>query len=93
MRILILTPRLPWPPIDGGRIAMARLAEGLALDPQPILARMGAPEVSAVLDENRALAQALGISGTPTFVMGDQMLRGYLPPEEMRARLEAERAG
>jgi len=29
MRILILTPRLPWPPLDGGRIAMARLAEGL----------------------------------------------------------------
>jgi glycosyltransferase involved in cell wall biosynthesis len=29
VRILILTPRLPWPPIDGGRIAMARLAEGL----------------------------------------------------------------
>jgi glycosyltransferase involved in cell wall biosynthesis len=29
LRILILTPRLPWPPIDGGRIAMARLAEGL----------------------------------------------------------------
>ncbi|MGZ4809638.1 MAG: glycosyltransferase family 4 protein, partial [Thermoanaerobaculia bacterium] len=30
MRILILTPRLPWPGIDGGRIAMARLAESLA---------------------------------------------------------------
>src|SRR6185369_5221071 len=30
MRILLLTPRLPWPPIDGGRIAMARLAESLA---------------------------------------------------------------
>ena len=29
MRILLLTPRLPWPPIDGGRIAMGRLAEGL----------------------------------------------------------------
>ena len=29
MRIVILTPRVPWPPIDGGRIAMARLAEGL----------------------------------------------------------------
>src|SRR5438105_3202752 len=29
MRILILTPRVPWPLIDGGRIAMARLAEGL----------------------------------------------------------------
>ena len=29
VRILLLTPRLPWPPIDGGRIAMGRLAEGL----------------------------------------------------------------
>ncbi len=30
MRILILAPRPPWPPIDGGRIAMSRLAESLA---------------------------------------------------------------
>jgi len=30
VRILLLTPRLPWPPIDGGRIAMGRLAEGLS---------------------------------------------------------------
>jgi glycosyltransferase involved in cell wall biosynthesis len=30
MRILILTPRLPWPPIDGGRVAMSRLAQSLA---------------------------------------------------------------
>src|SRR5438477_1318335 len=30
MRILILTPRLPWPPLDGGRVAMSRLAESLA---------------------------------------------------------------
>ncbi len=30
MRILILTPRLPWPPLDGGRVAMPRLAQSLA---------------------------------------------------------------
>jgi len=29
MRILILTPRLPWPPTDGGRVAMSRLAGSL----------------------------------------------------------------
>ena len=73
--------------------ALARLAEGLALDPQPIMDRMGAPEVSAVLDANRALAESLRISGTPTFVLGDRMVRGYLPPDEMRARVEAARAG
>src|SRR5947209_5223418 len=30
MRILIVTPRVPWPPTDGGRVAMSRLAESLA---------------------------------------------------------------
>src|SRR5213075_1761880 len=30
MRILLLTPRLPWPPTDGGRVAMSRLATSLA---------------------------------------------------------------
>src|SRR5258708_19467372 len=30
MRILLLTPRIPWPALDGGRIAMSRLAESLA---------------------------------------------------------------
>lgn len=30
MRILIVTPRLPWPPTDGGRIAMGRLAQSLS---------------------------------------------------------------
>jgi glycosyltransferase involved in cell wall biosynthesis len=30
MRLLILTPRLPWPPTDGGRVAMSRLATSLA---------------------------------------------------------------
>jgi protein-disulfide isomerase len=73
--------------------ALARLAEGLALAAQPVIDRMGAPEVTAVIEENRALAQTLRISGTPTFVLGDRMLRGYLPLDEMRARVEAERAG
>jgi glycosyltransferase involved in cell wall biosynthesis len=30
MRILILAPRVPWPPRDGGRVAMSRLAESMA---------------------------------------------------------------
>ncbi len=72
---------------------LTRLAEGLAIDPEPVLAAMADPEVTAIIDENRALAQALGISGTPTFVLGDRMVRGYVPLEGMRAMLEDERAG
>jgi protein-disulfide isomerase len=73
--------------------ALIRLAEALALDPAPILDRMEAPEVTEVIEANHALAQALGISGTPTFVMGDQMVRGYVPLEGMRTIVEAEREG
>jgi protein-disulfide isomerase len=73
--------------------SLSRLAEGLALDPEPILDRMQDPEVTAVIEANYALAQTLGISGTPTFVMGGQMVRGYVPLETMLAIVEEERAG
>jgi protein-disulfide isomerase len=73
--------------------SLSRLAEALALDPAPILARLDAPEVTAVIDANHALAQTLGISGTPTFVMGDEMVRGYVPLQTMQAIVEEERAG
>ena len=78
---------------DIDEASLARLAEGLALDPAPILDRMQAPEVTEMIDANYALAQTLGISGTPTFVMGGQLVRGYVPLDGMQAILEQERAG
>jgi protein-disulfide isomerase len=73
--------------------SLSRLAEGLGLEAQPILDKMQAPEVSEVIAANHALAQQLGINGTPTFVMGDSLVRGYVPLDSMRALLEQERAG
>ncbi|MCO6382249.1 DsbA family protein [Oceanicola sp. 502str15] len=63
--------------------ALTALAEQAGADPAPILAAMGSDEVSAVIAENHALAQAMQISGTPTFVLEDQMLRGYVPLQAM----------
>lgn len=60
-------------------------ATGLGLDPAPIIAVMNAPEVTKVIEENHLLAQRLQISGTPTFVIGDQMLRGFAPLDAMRS--------
>jgi len=56
----------------------------LGLDGAAIVAGMDAPEVMEVIEANHALAQKLQISGTPTFVLGDTMLRGYLPLDTMR---------
>jgi protein-disulfide isomerase len=63
---------------------LERLASDLGLDPQPILARMGSDEVKAVISANHALADTMEISGTPTFVLKNMMLRGYVPLDAMR---------
>jgi protein-disulfide isomerase len=39
--------------------------------------------VSQTISYNRDLAQRLQISGTPTFVFGDQLVRGYVPLDAM----------
>lgn len=68
--------------------ALERLASDLDLDAGAILAAMNAPEVDAEISANRMLAQAMNISGTPTFVVGDVMLRGYLPLDQMMLVVE-----
>jgi protein-disulfide isomerase len=72
---------------------LANLASDLGLDPVPVMARMGGPEVGAVIEANHALATAMEVNGTPTFVVGDTVLRGYLPLDDMRGLVADERAG
>ena len=66
---------------------LGALAVELGLDAQQVLARMRSQEVTTILAENRALAQRLQISGTPTFAMGaldgGELLRGMLPATEL----------
>lgn len=70
---------------------LSALAGELGLDGAAILARMAAPEVDAVIAANHALGDAMQISGTPTFVVGGQLLRGYLPLEAMQKVVADER--
>jgi protein-disulfide isomerase len=63
---------------------LGRLASDLGHDPAPILKKMGTEEVLAIISANHALADGMEISGTPTFVLKDQMLRGYVPLDQMR---------
>ena len=72
--------------------ALTRLAESFDFDPAPVLERMGSEEVTQEIAETRALAQRLQINGTPSFVMGDRMVRGYVPLDSMRQIIAQERA-
>ncbi|WP_417727589.1 DsbA family protein [Roseovarius sp.] len=61
-----------------------RLADTLGLDATKIVAEMNSDAVTQVIAANHALGQRMKITGTPSFVMGDQMLRGYLPQDAMQ---------
>ncbi len=63
--------------------SLERLGDTFGLDNAAITAAMESAEVEAVITKNRELAQKLQISGTPTFIFQDQMVRGYIPLAEM----------
>lgn len=65
--------------------SLERIANDLDLDTAKIFAYMETDAVSAVIAETRALAQRMQINGTPGFVIGDQMIRGYAPLADMQA--------
>ncbi|WP_264213187.1 DsbA family protein [Leisingera thetidis] len=68
---------------EPNEVALRRLAEELSLDADAVFAGMDSEEVTAELRRTRELAQKLAISGTPTFVLGGELLRGYLPADQM----------
>lgn len=73
--------------------SLSRLAGQLGHDPAGILVQMEAPEVQAVIDETYALADLMEINGTPTFVIDEAMVRGYVPLDGMRQIVERQREG
>ena len=72
--------------------ALRRLGSTFGLEMDAIEARMDSDEVTMEIAQTRALAQQLSISGTPTFVMHDELLRGYLPFDQMMALVEEKRS-
>jgi len=73
--------------------SLTALAKELGLDPAKVLAQMSSDDVSRIIDANHALGQEMAINGTPTFVIGGQMLRGYVPLETMEQIVATERQG
>ncbi|MDZ4311259.1 MAG: DsbA family protein [Cypionkella sp.] len=70
---------------------LGRLATDLGFDAKPVLDRMASDEVTAVIAANQELGNKMSISGTPTFVIDSQMLRGYVPLDGMQQIVAAER--
>lgn len=71
--------------------SLKRLAEMRKLDADAVLKRMNEEDVTAVLRANYKLAERMNIGGTPAFVIGDEMLRGYAPLQQMQTMVADQR--
>ncbi|MFT3687558.1 DsbA family protein [Paenirhodobacter sp.] len=71
--------------------SLKRLAETRKLDADALMKRMNEEEVTNVLRANYKLAERMGIAGTPAFVIGGEMLRGYAPLQQMQQIVAGQR--
>ena len=72
---------------------LSAATKAAALDPARLAADRNGADVAAELDQNMALAQRLGVNGTPAFVVGDQMLGGAVGYAKIAAAIAAARKG
>lgn len=77
---------------DVTEASLRSLSEAYGFDTDAILSEMNSDTTTEILRENRALGDRMAITGTPTFVFGDQMVRGYVQLPEMRRIVEELRA-
>ncbi len=80
----------------GGRATPAtvrQLAKELDMDVEKLLADMNSPAVDAHIDESNQMARSLGFTGTPAFIIGDQVNPGYMEKAQMDQMIAAAREG
>jgi protein-disulfide isomerase len=70
-----------------------QVAAGLGIDVDRLKADMEDPAIEALLDKNIKLAQALGITGTPGFVFGDEVRYVATDLMTLQTALQAVRDG
>ncbi len=68
------------------------IAKRVGLDTDKLAKDMNDPSVTEVIRLNHALAQRLGIRGTPAFVIGNEMVPGAIGTAQFAAKVEAARA-
>lgn len=66
-------------------------AKKLGINDAKLKTEMAKPEIDAVLDKNRKLAEALGVRGTPAVIIGDDLFPGEMPYADMQKAVDGVR--
>jgi len=67
------------------------VAKEVGFDMARIEKDMESDEVKTTIDEDMEPADALGVNGTPSYVVGNELVVGAVGIEELRTKIEAER--
>jgi protein-disulfide isomerase len=67
------------------------LADDAGIDVDKLKEDMKSPEIDALIDHHYQLAQKLGVSGTPAFVIGQELVPGAIDAETMKAKIKQAR--
>jgi protein-disulfide isomerase len=67
-------------------VALSAAAD-LGLSTVDLELRMGEPVVAETIQRSYEIAQALGISGTPTYIIGNEIIPGAIGADELRSRI------
>lgn len=78
---------------DLSHAGIMALASEVGLDPGQLAEDMQDPAIQKAIDANYALADQLGIDGTPAFVIGDQLIPGAIGEAQLKQLIEKQRAG
>ena len=67
------------------------IAEDVEIDIEKLKADMNAPEVDGLIRRHHELADRLGVTGTPAFVIGEELVPGAIDAQTMKAKIKQAR--
>jgi len=77
--------------LDEGSVM--QIAEQVGLDIDKLRTDMDSPAVSEHIETTRDVANALQFTGTPSFIIGDEIVGGYIPQEAIVEIIAEQREG
>ena len=80
---------------DRGQASAARaiaVAESLGIDPDKLREASKEENVRTTIEEVYAIANSLGLTGTPSYVVGDEVVVGAVGYDALKAKIESIRA-
>lgn len=68
--------------------ALTKMATEVGLNIEQLKKDIASPDIEAQIQKSADAAREIGIQGTPAFIVGDTLYRGYIGPDGMKKAIE-----